>query len=55
MYCLDEILVAGIDSGLNLISFKELDYDISLFCADPQQSSTKPPLGFVMVMQNKVV
>jgi len=55
MYRLDEILMAGIDSGLNLVSFKELDYDISFFCADLQESSTKPPLGFVMVMQNSVV
>jgi ubiquinone/menaquinone biosynthesis C-methylase UbiE len=52
MHRLDEILMAGISSGLNLLSFKELDYDISFFCADLEDSPTKPPLGFVMVMEN---
>ena len=52
MHRLDEILMAGINSGLSLLSFKELDYDISLFCADLENSPTKPPLGFVMVMEN---
>jgi len=55
MHRLDEILMAGIGSGLSLLSFKELDYDISLFCADLEQSPTKPPLGFVMVMENIVM
>jgi len=55
MHRLDEILMAGIENGLNLVSFKELDYDISFFCEDLQESPTKPPLGFVMVMQNGVV
>jgi len=50
MYRLDEILMAGIDAGLNLQRFTELDYDISNFCSDLEQSATKPPLGFVMVM-----
>jgi ubiquinone/menaquinone biosynthesis C-methylase UbiE len=52
MYRLDEILMAGIDNGLTLQSFKELDYDISLFCSDLEDSPIKPPLGFVMVMEN---
>lgn len=52
MHRLDEILMAGINSGLSLLSFKELDYDISRFCADLENSPTKPPLGFVMVMEN---
>jgi len=50
MHRLDSILMAGINSGLTLDSFKELDYDISFFCSDLEDSSTKPPLGFVMVM-----
>ncbi len=52
MHRLDEILMAGIENGLNLRSYKELDYDISFFCSDLENSSTKPPLGFVMVMEN---
>jgi ubiquinone/menaquinone biosynthesis C-methylase UbiE len=54
MHRLDEILMAGISSSLSLLSFKELDYDISLFCADLEQSPTKPPLGFIMVMENSI-
>jgi ubiquinone/menaquinone biosynthesis C-methylase UbiE len=54
MHRLDEILMAAINSGLNLLSFKELDYDISFFCSDLEDSPTKPPLGFVMVMENGV-
>ncbi len=49
---LDEIFMAGINCGWNLQIFKELDYDISFFCSDLEDSPTKPPLGFVMVMQN---
>ena len=52
MHRLDEILMAGIKSGLNLRSFKELDYDISFFCSDLEDSPAKPPLGYVMVMEN---
>ncbi len=52
MHRLDEILMAGIDNGLNLTSFTELDYDISLFCSDLENSPKKPPLGFVIVMEN---
>ncbi|MCP4290088.1 MAG: class I SAM-dependent methyltransferase [Gammaproteobacteria bacterium] len=52
MHRLDEILMAGIANGLGLRSFKELDYDISFFCEDLEHSPTKPPLGFVMVMEN---
>lgn len=55
MHRLDEILMAGIGNGLNLRRFKELDYDISLFCSDLEHSPTKPPLGFVMVMQKDSV
>lgn len=51
MHRLDEILMAGIDSGLILRYFKELDTDISNFCSDLDSSSTKPPLGFVMLME----
>ena len=51
MHRLDEILMAGIDSGLGLAYFKELDYDISLFCRDLEHRDVKPPLGFVMVME----
>ncbi|MCP4471586.1 MAG: class I SAM-dependent methyltransferase [Gammaproteobacteria bacterium] len=50
MYRLDEILMAGIDAGLGLQRFTELDYDISNLCSDLEQSPTRPPLGFVMVM-----
>jgi ubiquinone/menaquinone biosynthesis C-methylase UbiE len=52
MHRLDAILMAGINSGLTLQSFKELDYDISFFCSDLEDSPKKPPLGFVMVMHN---
>lgn len=51
MHRLDQILMAGIDCDLSLEYFKELDYDISLFCADLENSPTRPPLGFVMVMR----
>lgn len=51
MQRLDEILMAGIDCGLQLRYFKELDYDISNFCSDLEDSPTKPPLGFVMSME----
>jgi SAM-dependent methyltransferase len=50
MYRLDEILMAGIERGLSLSYIRELDYDISNFCSDLEQSPTKPPLGFVLVM-----
>jgi ubiquinone/menaquinone biosynthesis C-methylase UbiE len=50
MHRMDEILMAGINNGLQLVSIKELDYDISFFCSDLENSPTKPPLGFVMVM-----
>lgn len=52
MHRLDEILMAGLNNGLSLAYFKELDCDISLFCSDLEHSPTKPPLGFVMVMKN---
>jgi hypothetical protein len=45
MHRLDEILMAGIDKGMKLLSFKELDYDISNFCSDLDDSPTKPPPG----------
>ena len=51
MHRLDEILMAGINKGLVLQRFKELDYDISYFCSDLEDSPVKPPLGFVMVME----
>ena len=51
MHRMDEILMAGIDCGLCLESFRELDCDISNFCSDLEQSPVKPPLGFVMVMK----
>ena len=51
MHRLDQVLMAGIGSGLELRRFTELDYDISNFCSDLEQSPVKPPLGFVMVMQ----
>jgi len=51
MHRLDEILMAGIDAGFNLRYIRELDYDISNFCSDLEQSPCKPPLGFVMVME----
>ena len=53
MHRLDDILMSGINSGLKLLSFKELDYDISFFCSDLEHSPTKPPLGFVLVMENE--
>jgi len=55
MHRLDEVLMAGLNAGLKLTSFKELDYDISFFCSDLEESPVKPPLGFVMVMENDVV
>ncbi len=53
MHRLDEILMAGIGCGLQLRYFKELDYDISNFCSDLEESPTKPPLGFVMLMEQQ--
>ena len=50
MHRLDEILMAGIESNLKLEHFQELDYDISNFCSDLEQSPVRPPLGFVLVM-----
>jgi hypothetical protein len=50
MHRLDEILMAGIESNLNLEHFIELDYDISNFCSDLEKSPVRPPLGFIMVM-----
>jgi SAM-dependent methyltransferase len=50
MHRLDEILMAGINSGLRLQRFTELDHDISNFCSDLEHSPVKPPLGLVMVM-----
>jgi ubiquinone/menaquinone biosynthesis C-methylase UbiE len=50
MHRLDEILMAGINNGLRLRRFTELDYDISNFCSDLEHSQVKPPLGFIMVM-----
>ena len=55
MHRLDEILMAGIGNGLNLLSFRELDYDISYRCMDLEHSPIKPPLGFVMVMENGII
>ncbi len=54
LHRLDEILMAGINCGLNLRFFRELDYDISFFCSDLENSPTKPPLGFVMVMEKGI-
>ena len=53
MHRLDEILMTSIHAGLKLQYFKELDYDISFFCSDLEDSPTKPPLGFVMVLENE--
>jgi len=53
MHRLDEILMAGIDSGLRLRRFTELDHDISNFCSDLEHSPVKPPLGLVMVMSRE--
>ena len=50
MHRLDTILMAGINCGLGLQRFVELDYDISNFCSDLESSKVKPPIGFVMVM-----
>jgi SAM-dependent methyltransferase len=52
MYRLDEIFMAAMDCGLQLEYFKELDYDISNFCMDLESSPVKPPLGFILVMEN---
>ena len=51
MHRLDQILMAGIDNGLELRLFRELDHDISFFCPDLEHSPARPPLGFVKVMQ----
>jgi len=53
MHRLDEILMAGINTGLQLRFFKELDYDISNFCSDLDGSTNKPPLGFVLLMEQR--
>lgn len=50
-HTLAKIVMAGIDAGLALRHFAELDYDISLFCADLEHVETKPPLGMTMVWQ----
>ena len=50
MHRLDEILMAGINAGLRLRRFTELDHDISNFCSDLEHSPVKPPLGMVLVM-----
>ena len=52
MHRMDEILMAGIDTGLRLDSIKELDYDISFFCSDLETSPLRPPLGLILVMTN---
>ncbi len=51
MHKLDDILMGGLDVGLQLRHFRELDFDISYFCSDLEQAEAKPPLGFVMVME----
>jgi len=48
-----DMVLVTIGVGLTLQRFTELDYDISCFCSDLEQSPTKPPLGFVMVMGNE--
>jgi len=50
MHRLDQILMAGINAGLRLRRFTELDRDISNFCSDLEHSPVKPPLGMVLVM-----
>jgi len=50
-HTLAKIVMAGIGAGLALRHFAELDYDISLFCADLEHVETKPPLGMTMVWQ----
>ena len=47
------ILMAGIDNGLTLRHMVELDFDISYFCRDLEDSEANPPLGFTMVMQKE--
>jgi SAM-dependent methyltransferase len=50
MHRLDQILMAGINAGLRLRRFTELDHDISNFCSDLEHSPVRPPLGMVLVM-----
>jgi hypothetical protein len=45
--------MAGIDNGLTLRHMVELDFDISLFCRDLEDSEAVPPLGFTMVMRKE--
>lgn len=48
---LDDILMGGINAGLQLRQFQEIGRDISNFCQDLQHREAVPPLGFVMVME----
>ena len=51
MHRLDDILMGGLNVGLTLRHFKEIDVDISNFAQDLQHIEAKPPLGFAMVME----
>lgn len=50
---LSEIVTSAIDAGLTLRHFAELDYDISLFCADLEHAAARPPLGMTLVWQKQ--
>ena len=50
---MSDILMAGIDNGLTLRHMVELDFDISYFCSDLEESDARPPLGFTMVMKKE--
>ncbi|WP_417455008.1 class I SAM-dependent methyltransferase [Kiloniella sp.] len=50
---MDDILMAGINLGMNLKYIREIDRDISNFCMDLEHQEAKPPLGFNMIMQKQ--
>jgi SAM-dependent methyltransferase len=52
-HTMSDILMAGIDNGLTLRHMVELDFDISYFCSDLEESEARPPLGFTMVMKKE--
>lgn len=51
MFRIEDVLMGGLDAGLVLRHFREIDFDISHFCQDLEQAEAKPPLGFAMVME----
>lgn len=48
-HTLSEIMTCALDSGMALLRFTELDFDISGFCRDLGEADIRPPLGMTMV------